>query len=43
MFYLNRPGFVQIGMALVGRGEGQILPPLRNFCLNSPIDLKFGM
>ena len=37
---LNRPGFLQIGMA----GGGQILPPaLCNFCLNGPIDLKFGM
>ena len=36
---LNRSGFVQIGMA----GGGQILPPLCNFCLNGPIDLKFGM
>ena len=31
---------LQIGMA----GRGQILPaPLCNFCLNGPIDLKFGM
>ena len=36
---LNRPGFLQIGMA---RG-GQILSSLLcNFCLNGPIDLKFG-
>ena len=36
---LNRPGFLQIGMA---RG-GRICPPLCNFCLDGPIDLKFGM
>ena len=38
---LNRPGFLQIDMA----GGGQILPPppLCSFCLNGPIDLKFGM
>ena len=35
----NRPGFLQIGKA----GGGQILSPLRNFCLDGPIDLKFGM
>ena len=33
-------GLLQIGMA----GGGQILsPPLCNFCLNGPIDLKFGV
>ena len=36
---LNRPGFLQIGMAR----RGQILSPLCNFCLNGPIDMKFGM
>ena len=38
---LNRPSFLQIGMA----EGGQILPPppLCNFCLNGPIDLKLCM
>ena len=41
---LNRPGFLQIGMA----GESQLVPfppplPACNFCLNGLIDLKFGM
>ena len=36
---LNRLGFLQIGMA----GAGADSAPLRNFCLNGPIDLKFGM
>ena len=36
---LNRPGFLQIGMA---RG-GAYSAPLCNFCLDGPIDLKFGM
>ena len=38
---LNRPGFLQIGMAR----EGQILPPPPpcNFCFSGPIDLTFGM
>ena len=40
MLTLNRPGFLQIGMA--GDG-GRFCPPPRNFCLNGPIDLKFGM
>ena len=36
---LNRPGFLQIGMA----GGGAYSAPLCNFCLDGPIDLKFGM
>ena len=36
---LNRTGFLQIGMA----GEGRFCSPLCNFCLNGPIDLRFGM
>ena len=36
---LNRPGFLQIGMA---RGGENVLPPC-NFCLNGRIDLKLGM
>ena len=39
---LNRPGFLQIGMA-GGGGGGERFCPLCNFCLNGPIDLKFGM
>ena len=37
---LNMPGFLQTGMA--GRGGGDS-SHLCNFCLNGPIDLKFGM
>ena len=33
---LNRPGFLQIGMAW---GRADSVSP-RNFCLNGPIDLK---
>ena len=36
---LNRPGFLQIGMA-GGRADSS---PLCNFCLSDPFDLKFGM
>ena len=39
---LNRPGFLQIGMAGGGGGGGRFCP-LCNFCLGGPIDLKFGM
>ena len=34
----KQTGLLKIGMA----GGGQVLP-LCNFCLNDPIDLKFGM
>ena len=46
---LNRLGFLQIGMAGGGGGGGgvggghNLPPPPCNFCLDSPIDLKFGM
>ena len=42
MLTLNRPGFLQIGMA-GGGGGGADSAPLHNFCLNGPIDLKLGM
>ena len=37
----NRPGCLQIGTTL--GGGGGVLPPLSNFYLNGPSDLKFGM
>ena len=42
---LNRPGFLQIGMAWGGGGGGGGggFCPLCNFCFDGPIDLKFGM
>ena len=36
---LNMSGFLQIGMA----GEGKILLPLCDFCLDGQIDLKLDM
>ena len=38
---LFRLGFLQIGMARGGGGADSA--PLCNFCLDGPIDLKFGM
>ena len=38
---LNRPGYLQIGVAPLG-GGGRTCP-LCNFYLDGPIDLKFGM
>ena len=37
---LNMPGFLQTGMTL---GGGRFCPHPHDFCLNDPIDLKFGM
>ena len=37
---LNRPGFLQIWIAGEGGGDSALLC---NFCLECPIDLKFGM